>query len=383
MKALLLAALALGLSIPATGQTAPLKVYFIDVEGGQATLFVTPAGQSLLIDTGWGPKGTPAYRDADRIAAAAHQAGLARIDYVLITHYHYDHVGGVPQLVARIPVGTFIDHGPNRETGDKTTSDGYSEFVNVLATNPVKEIVAKPGEHLPIRGIDATVISADGNLIAKPLAGAGKTNEFCKSSPVTPADTTENARSLGILVTFGKLRILDLGDLTMDKERELMCPIDKLGHVDILVVSHHGWYQSSSPALVHAIHPRIAIMDNGATKGGSPVTFQTLAASPGLEQLWQLHYSNETGDKGNQPERFIANPAGPDAGHHLLLTARPDGSFDILNSRTGDTQTYTAVHSFERTRQMPNNGGEQVWSEVPVRAKLAELQLAHSSQRPR
>jgi competence protein ComEC len=159
---------------------------------------------------------------------------------------------------------------------------------------------------------------------------------------VRPADQTENSRSLGTEITFGKLKILDLGDLTWDKEMQLMCPTNKIGRVDILVVSHHGWYQSSSPALVDAIHPRVAIMDNGATKGGSIPTLQTVSKAPGLETLWQLHFSNEGGPSNNVPERYIANLPGPDAGHYLELTASPDGTFQVLNARTNLTRHYAA-----------------------------------------
>jgi len=316
-----------------------LTIDFIDVEGGQATLFIMPNGQSLLIDTGWSGHDS---RDAGRIADAAHKAGLNHLDYVLITHYHDDHVGGVPQLVARIPVGTFIDHGPNREPIPINVAN-YAAYQKVLATGLSRHIVAKPGDHFPIGNVDIAVISADGSLIDKPLPGAGQPNPACASSEVRPADQTENSRSLGVEITFGKLKILDLGDLTWDKEMQLMCPVNKLGRVDILVVSHHGWYQSSSPALVHAIHPRVAIMDNGESKGGSPQTFKTFAAAPGLEQLWQLHYSVES-KTFNQPEKFIANLPGPDSANFLQLTATPTGSFTILNSRTNATQTYSAVH---------------------------------------
>ncbi len=317
---------------------AKLQVYFVDVEGGQATLFVTPAGESLLIDTGWpGHDG----RDADRIAAAAKKAGISKIDYVLITHFHDDHVGGVPQLVARIPVGTFIDHGPNRETSDAATVQDYDAYEKVLATGKYKHIVAKPGDVLPIKGFKALVISADGNLIDHPLPGGGEENTYCKTSETRAADQTENARSLGVLITFGKLRILDLGDLTWDKEMQLMCPVNKLGHVNILVVSHHGWYQSSSPALVDAIHPQIAIMDNGATKGGSKPTLETFKNVSGLETLWQLHYSEEGGSTLNTQDAYIANPQGVD-GNDLELTATSAGSFSLLNPRTGTSKTYAA-----------------------------------------
>jgi len=316
-----------------------LQVYFVDVEGGQATLFVTPEGQSLLIDTGWdGNNG----RDADRIVAAAKKAGLSKIDYVLITHFHEDHVGGAPQLAARIPIGTFIDHGENRESNDGPTVQGWQAYQALLATGKYKRITAKPGDVLPIEGMHATVISSDGALIEKPLPGAGQENAACKESETRPADKTENLRSLGIFITFGKLRILDLGDLTWDKEMELMCPLNKLGHVDVYVVSHHGWQQSSSPALVYGIAPRVAIMDNGAKKGGAPSAWDIIEKSPHLENLWQVHFSDEGGAAHNVPAEFIANPQGPDAGNYLELIGRADGGFDVFNSRTQETKNYPA-----------------------------------------
>jgi competence protein ComEC len=318
-------------AVAAQGQDQrQLKVFAIDVEGGQATLFVPAGGQSLLIDTGWQDNNG---RDADRIAAVAKQAGLAKIDYVLITHFHDDHVGGVPQLVARIPVGTFIDHGENRELDHGAAEHNYAEYQKVLATGRYKRIVAKPGDVLPIQGLTATVVSADGELISRPLVGGGQQNEACATSPIKPADQTENSRSLGISIQFGKLKLLDLGDLTSDKERGLMCPVNKIGHVDLLIVSHHGWDQSSSPAFVLGLRPLVAIMDNGEKKGGSPSTFDTFKLSPGLKAMYQLHYSAESGAK-NAPTERIANLQGTDAGYFIEVAASADGHFSVTNGRT-------------------------------------------------
>ena len=328
----------MAISVNATDDEKPLRVYFIDVEGGQATLFVTPDGQSLLIDTGWpGNDG----RDADRIVAAAKRAGLSRINYVLITHYHSDHVGGLAQLVARIPVDTFIDHGGNRETGEASTLQSWRAYQELLATNKFKRITVKPGDILPILRMHATVVSSDGALIQSPLPGAGDPNPACKESETQPVDQTENARSLGILITFGNLKILDLGDLTWDKEMQLMCPVNKLGKVAIYIVSHHGSSNSGSPALVHGVEPRIAIMDNGAKKGGSPSAWEIIKHSPHLEDIWQLHFSIEGGKHHNASEECIANPDGPDAANYLQLNGNSDGSFSIFNSRTQKTKHYS------------------------------------------
>jgi competence protein ComEC len=316
-----------------------LHVYFIDVEGGQATLFVTPAHESLLIDTGWpGNDG----RDADRVVATAKRAGLSQIDYVLITHFHTDHGGGVPQLTARISVETFIDHGVNRETTDKPTGAVWEAYQKVLTSGKFKHMVAKPGDDLPIHGTNVKVVSSDGELIGKPLPGAGQENASCKDAEQYPADQTENGRSLGTVITFGNVRLLDLGDLTHDQEMKLMCPVNKLGKIDIYIVSHHGSSQSGSPALVNGIAPRVAIMDNGAKKGGNPSSWDVISKSSKLEDLWQLHYSEEAGPAHNVAAEFIANPNGPDAANYLELIVRPDGSFAVYNSRTQKTKDYPA-----------------------------------------
>jgi beta-lactamase superfamily II metal-dependent hydrolase len=346
VRAFAIAALSLlfsSLSSPQTPTNAknPLKIYFVDVEGGQATLFVTPDKHSLLVDTGWPGN---INRDADRIVAAAHDAGIGKIDFVLITHFHDDHVGGAPQLASRILIGTFIDHGVNRETSDSVTQKDWLAYKLLLSSGKYQHITAKPGDVLPVPGIHVQVLSSDGALIQKPLPGAGEPNSACANSPQPPSDNTENPRSLGILVTFGKTRILDLGDLTADKELELMCPVNKIGKVDIYVASHHGSKQSGSAALVHAIEPHIAIVDNGAKKGGSPSALDIIKSSHKLSDMWQLHFSEEAGTTHNASPHLIANPSGHDAANYLKLTVNPDGTYAMYNSRTNQSKSYNASY---------------------------------------
>jgi len=325
------------LSAAPAGSAKTLQIYCIDVEGGQATLFVTPQGESLLIDTGWdGFNG----RDADRIVAAAKDAGISKIDYVLITHYHSDHVGGATQLAARIPVGTFIDHGENTETNDAPTMAGWSAYQRLLATGNYKRISVKPGETLPIKGAEFVIVNGDGKVLERPLSNARMKNENCKPVPQPAADHTENEFSLGLVMNFGNLRLVDLGDLPWAKELELMCPLNKIGKADILIATHHGFNGSGSPALVHGVVPRVAIMENGAKKGASPSAWDIVHSSPGLSAFYQLHWSEEGGAAHNSPAEFLANIGGQDSGNYFKITARPDGSFDVLNSRTGKTGSY-------------------------------------------
>jgi competence protein ComEC len=313
----------------------PLEVYFVDVEGGQATLFVSPTGQSMVVDTGWGGFES---RDANRIAAVAKLAGVKQIDYLVVTHYHADHVGGVPQLAAVIPVKTFVDHGPNIETGAgaEKLNEGYNK-----AVASGKHLVLKPGDKIPIKGMDVTVVSAAGEVLTKPLAGAGAPNPECASVQPKPEDKSENARSLGSVIQYGKFRIVDLGDLTWNKENLLACPANKIGTVDVYLTTHHGLDQSGLPALVHALHPRVAVMNNGAKKGGAPAAWQAVHNSPGIQDIWQLHYAVDAGADNNAGEQFIANPQEtPDAGNWLKLSAMSDGTFTLTNGRTGFSKTY-------------------------------------------
>jgi beta-lactamase superfamily II metal-dependent hydrolase len=338
MKRFVLGVLLLA-GVAAAQKPRDLKIYFADVEGGQATLFVPPTGQSLLVDTGW-----PGFagRDADRIVALCKQAGVTKIDNLVITHFHTDHVGGFPQLAARIPIARVIDHGDNTETNSDSTVAGWVAYQKTIAERHIARLSVKPGDVLPVSGMRVQVLSANGDVIANALPGAGAPNPACAASPMRPVENTENDRSVGMLITFGKLRILDMGDLTWAKERGLVCPNNKIGVVDIYIVSHHGMDRSSSPAFVKAIYPRVAIMDNGAHKGGSLPAWTQVEQSGRLEDLWQVHTAEDSDAAHNVKDSRIANLRGTDAGHSLELTARPGGSFAVTNERTGQTVEYKA-----------------------------------------
>jgi competence protein ComEC len=323
-----------------------LDVYFIDVEGGQSTLFVTPAGQSLLVDTGWAGG-----RDADRIVDVAKQAGITQIDYLVTTHYHGDHVGGVVELAAKIPIKTFVDHGPSAEE-TRNVPQAYAAYLTVREKG--QHILAKLGEHLPVKGADFEVVSAAAETINKSLPGAGAANPLCaefqpKDEVKDPLIAGENKQSVGMVISLGKFRMVDFGDLTWNKEHDLACPNNLVGTIDLYIVSHHGQDISSLPMLVHAMHPRVAVMDNGAKKGGAVATFETLKKSPGLEDLWQLHYAVDAGDH-NAPEQFIANlgkggtlqTGVPDEGavYYIKVAAQADGGFTVTNSRNQNRKEY-------------------------------------------
>ena len=314
-----------------------LLIYAIDVEGGQSTLVVSPTGASLLIDTGWpGNDG----RDATRIQQAMHDAGITHIDHLLITHFHVDHVGGVPELVKRVSIGEFIDHGPNREDSDITRHD-YAAYLKAIEGKPRR--IVHPGDTISIPGLNTIVITADGEHIAAVPGVKPTPNPYCASEPKWELDETENPRSTGILMTFGKFRFLDLGDLTKAKEIPLVCPMNLIGRVDLYLVNHHGFNLSNSKAFVDAIHPRVAIMDNGAHKAGSPEAWQTVHESPGLEDLWMLHTAEDSDAAHNSAENLIANVKGGADGAYLKVIASADGSFSVTNTRTGETKEYRRI----------------------------------------
>jgi competence protein ComEC len=313
-----------------------LHIYAIDVEGGKSTLYVSPSGESMLVDTGYAGNNN---RDADRIAAAAKAAGIKRIDYLVVTHYHGDHAGGVPQLAAKMTIGKIYDHGDNVEKNNANTLAVFTPYAALREKYPHQ--VVKPGDAIPIKGLQVEVVAASGDSIMKPLPGGGKANSLCAGYAALPPDPGENARSIGMIITFGNLRISDLGDLFWNKEYDLACPMNKLGTVDIYMTTHHGTATSGSPQMVHALHPKVAIMNNGADKGGSIKAWTAIKDSPGLEDLWQLHYSNEGGTDHNVDEKYIANSsANNDKGYSIEVLAHPDGSFIVRNDRNQFEKAY-------------------------------------------
>jgi competence protein ComEC len=322
------------LARPAAQSAKPLDVYFIDVEGGQATLLVTPSGQSMLIDTGY-----PGFedRDVNRVMATIAQAGLTRLDYLLVTHYHADHAGNAAAIAARIQVGMFVDHGETVET-DEDAKALYAGYVNARAA--ALHLQVKPGDKVPFRDLDVTIVTAAGDHLAAPLSPPARPNPLCADFKPKDADASENARSVGTVIALGRFRMVDLGDLTWNKEQELVCPNNLLGTVDVYVTTHHGLDQSNAPVIVHALRPRVAIMNNGPKKGGEPAAIRTIRSSPGLEDLWQLHTSLNAPD-ANVPAAMIAN-LDESSAFAIKLSAQPDGSFTVTNTRTNETRRYAA-----------------------------------------
>lgn len=344
---------AVTLAVPiADAQSKDLRIVLPDVEGGAAVLFATPEGKTLLIDTGWPPAFTGRLglqSSADRIAAAAKAIGIHEIDYLIMTHYHVDHVGGVEALVEKLPVGTFIDHGPNRQMAPPNAdprrlayapSTLYPKYVATYRGH--KHMVARPGQKLNIGSLHVEFVAGDGNEIEKPLPGAGQRNAYCAGVPQHANNGgEENVRSLGMVITFGKTRILDLGDLTWNKEIQLLCPVNKIGKVDVYFVTGHGMNLSSSPPTA-ALAPLVAVMQNGPKKGGDQEVIKTIDKYPGLQGLWMLHFSVRYPDLNGDPN-YIANlNSAHDGQYPISLDITPAGKITVTNGRNQFSKTYTA-----------------------------------------
>ena len=336
----------LGCAKAATSKS--LEIYFIDVEGGQSTLLVTPDHHSLLIDTGYAGDGSDfrpgdphQARDANRIVAAAHDAGITQIDYLLITHFHPDHDGGVTELSQLMPIRAVVDHGVPSAEAVKTVPETTAAFnAYSIVRSRVRHLQPGPGDRLPLTDLDVVVVSSAGSTLLGPLPGAGATNAACQEHAVRPGDPYENPRSTGVVVRYGQFRFLDVGDLTGPPLFNLACPKSLIGPVDAYLVAHHGGSDADVPATFAAFNPRVAIMNNGQEKGGARVTYQALHHVPGLEDVWQLHRSDKAGDS-NYAAGYVANPD-ESTSYWIKLTARDDGSFQVLNQRTGEWKSYAA-----------------------------------------
>ena len=338
-----------------------LDIYSIDVEGGGATLFVSPSGESVLVDSGNPSNG----RDAERIVAAARDAGLTQIDHLITSHFHGDHMGGLPELADRFPIRDFIDHGQNVQlpTAEPmlTVWRRYGELYG-----KAKHTVVKPSDKVSIAGVDWLIVASDGNIIPKPLSGAGKPNPECASFQKQEETNFEDYHAVGSLVSFGKFRILHMADFTVNYEFQLMCPNNRIGTVDVWIVSNHGQPRSGSAVLAHAIQPRVAVMNNGVRKGGPPEVMRIIRSIPGLEDLWQAHFSLLSGQEYSAPGMFISNtlddqpatvavapmpppqpgggapppPAHNGTAYWIKVSAQQDGTFTVTNSRNGFSKIY-------------------------------------------
>lgn len=345
-----------GACASAAAAERPLRIVSVDVEGGAATLFVTPEGRSLLIDTGWpegpaapgGESGAPPPSSADRIAAAASALGVHRIDYLVVTHYHVDHVGGVQALLGKLPVGVVIDHGPNREAPPPgasaqdlqwSPSTLYPQYLAL--TKGLRRISAKAGDRFQIGSMSLTVVSSDAQPIARPLDGAGGPGGGACAAvkPMAADGGEENARSVASVITFGRSRIAAFGDLSWNMETRLACPVDLVGPVDVLIVTQHGSKLSSNPASVDELKPIVAVMDNGASKGGDVAPIRTISQSPRLKGFWRLHASAGHPETDG-PSDYVANLAGGSDGHAIEVDVARDGTIKVVNTRNAFSRTY-------------------------------------------
>ncbi len=323
-------------------QSGTLNIYFIDVEGGAATLTVTPSGQSMLVDTG---NPSPTDRDAKRIFEATQIAGLKKIDVLITTHYHGDHVGGVVSLSKLIPIEKFYDHGDSAEAAGNPRAAEMWEGYKIVSEG--KRVIVKAGDKIPLKGADVIVVSSNGEVIAKQIKAEGP-NHLCKDTQQKEPDPTqpENFLSVGTLLTFGKFKFLNLGDLTWDRELMLACPANKIGSITLFQATHHGFYNdlSGPPALVWAIKPQVVIVENGPTKGLTTAGYETLAKIPGVEGIWQGHRAIRNDDAHNTSESMIANlrtTQDETKGNWIKASISKDGKFTVTNSRNDLSKTYT------------------------------------------
>ena len=328
-----LIAVALAIGVVTTPAAGTLDIYWIDVEGGASTLIVTPQGQSVLMDTGFA---TPDDRDASRIAQViTKEAGLKRLDYVVISHFHADHVGGLAALAKRVEIGAFIDHGESVEEGAHPLARDYA----ALAGNRRRSV--KPGERLALDGVELIIVASHSRFLAAPITNTGA-NPLCASFKEQAEDRGENGKSLGFLLRAGAFEFVALGDLSWNYQHQLACPVNLLGKVDLFQATHHAVRDDVLPQQMWAMAPTVTVMNNGPAKGAGAVAVETILRSPGLEDLWSLHRAINNDAAHNAQERLTANLGGSEGCAAAWIRARvdPAGTYTLTNSRNGFSKTY-------------------------------------------
>ncbi len=321
-----------------------LDLYFIDVEGGAATLIVTPTDQSVLIDSGYPDNNG---RDRDRILDVVRNvAGLKKIDHAIVSHWHLDHYGNHAALAAEIPIGQFWDRGiPDALEEDP---DFEARIADYRAASQNASTTLRAGDSYRLNSprlklsIDAVTASRE------VIDNRGAPNPFAGNHEPMPEDTSDNAASVSLLFTFGNFKYLTCGDLTWNVEAHLVTPNNPLGKVDLFMVTHHGLPTSNNPVLVHAIDPTVAIMCNGPTKGGDPLTIATLKGTKSLQDWYQLHRNINLADEAQAPAEFIANsePTVDCEGVWVKASVEPDGrSYTVQIGSDGTPHTYRTRES--------------------------------------
>ena len=306
-----------------------LQIYWVDVEGGSATLLVTPGGEAVLMDAGWNREDE---RDAGRIEAAMADAGVADIDYFIASHFHGDHVGGTPAIAQRVPIGQFVDHGDSVEAETERGRPAWEAYLSAAQDN---RRTVRPGDTLDLTGVEFTFVVANREVIE----GGTGTNPHC-GGPMAPEDLGENSRSVGYRVTVGEFEFIDLGDVTVDIQQSVACPVNRLGVVDLLQLPHHG--QGVAAELLWALEPTVAVSNNGATKGGRADDLAIVQDISGLEGFWQVHHATAASADLNASAQMTANlTEDNDQGHWIKATVDADGAgYRITNGRNGYSQTY-------------------------------------------
>ncbi len=316
-----------------------LDIYFVDTEGGAATLVVTPAGESVLIDCG-----NPGARDAERIARAARAAGIKRIDHLIITHWHLDHYGGVGHLAQLLPIRRFYDRGIPRSLPEdpqnfplliqayQQASQGQSTTLHPGATVPL----VQPAPGRPLRLL---CLCASGRVL-RDEPGA-RPNPIAREHQPQADDPSDNAKSLGFLLCYGGFRFLDLGDLTWNVEYKLVSPTNKIGLVDVYQSTHHGLPISNNPVVIKSVRPRVAVFNNGPRKGGDPSVIGTLRRLPDIQAIYQMHRNVTVGSQENTDPEFIANADEHCQGEAIHLSVAADGkSYVVLVGHQGKPRRY-------------------------------------------